>query len=53
MSNLKELGLLDALNEAVLGKKKPILGICLGMQLLAKKSEEGDSEGLGWFDAEL
>ncbi len=36
MSNLKELNLLDTLNEAVLVKKKPILGICLGMQLLAK-----------------
>lgn len=53
MSNLKELNLLDILNEAVLVKKKPLLGICLGMQLLAKKSEEGDAEGLGWFDAEV
>jgi glutamine amidotransferase len=53
MSNLKELGLLDVLNEVVLIKKKPILGICLGMQLMAKKSEEGNSEGLGWFDAEI
>lgn len=53
MSNLKELNLLDTLHEAVLVRKKPILGICLGMQLLAKKSEEGDAEGLGWFDAEV
>lgn len=53
MANLKELNLLDTLNEAVLVKKKPILGICLGMQLLAKHSEEGDSEGLGWFEAEV
>ncbi len=53
MSNLKELNLLDVLNEAALVKKKPILGICLGMQLLAKHSEEGDSEGLGWFDADV
>lgn len=53
MSNLKELNLIDALNEAVLTNKKPILGICLGMQLLAKKSEEGDAEGLGWFDGEV
>ena len=53
MSNLKELNLLDSLNEAVMEKRKPILGICLGMQLLAKRSEEGDSEGLGWFDAEV
>ncbi len=53
MSNLKQLNLLDTLHEAVLVRKKPILGICLGMQLLAKKSEEGDAEGLGWFDAEV
>lgn len=53
MANLKELGLLDVLNEAVLVKKKPILGICLGMQLLAEKSEEGDSVGLGWIDGEV
>jgi glutamine amidotransferase len=53
MSNLKELGLLDILNEAALVKKKPILGICLGMQLLAEKSEEGDSVGLGWIDGEV
>lgn len=53
MSNIKSLNLLDTLNEAVLVKKKPILGICLGMQLLAKKSEEGNAEGLGWIDAEV
>lgn len=53
MLNLKELNLLDALNEAALIKRKPVLGICLGMQLLAKHSEEGDSQGLGWIDAEV
>lgn len=53
MFNLKELNLLDVLNEAVLIKKKPILGICLGMQLMAKSSEEGEADGLGWFDAEV
>lgn len=53
MANLKELNLLDALHEAVLVKKTPILGICLGMELMAKKSEEGNAAGLGWFDAEV
>lgn len=53
MSNLKALNLSDALHEAVLVKKKPILGICLGMQLMAKKSEEGNAKGFGWFDAEI
>jgi glutamine amidotransferase len=53
IDNLKKLGLLDALNENVLVKKKPILGICLGMQLMAKSSEEGNVSGLGWLDAEV
>lgn len=53
MANLKELGLVDVLNEAALVEKKPILGICLGMQLLAEKSEEGDSTGLGWISGEI
>ena len=52
MANLKELGLLDALNEAVLTKRKPVLGICLGMELMAIRSEEGDTPGLQWLDAE-
>lgn len=53
MSSLKELNLLDALHNAVLIEKKLILGICLGMELMAKTSEEGDAQGLGWFDAEM
>ena len=53
MSNLRELNLLDALHEAVLVKQKPILGICLGMELMAQNSEEGNTSGLGWFDAEV
>jgi imidazole glycerol-phosphate synthase subunit HisH len=53
MDNLGKDGLGEALHEAVIGEKKPILGICLGMQLLAKRSEEGDSAGLGWLDADV
>lgn len=53
MENLSQLHLIDALNEAVLVNKKPILGICLGMQLMANSSEEGFVPGLGWFDAEV
>ena len=53
MKNIKELDLLDALNEVVIVKKKPVLGICLGMQLMAKDSEEGNTEGLGWLDANV
>ena len=53
MDNLKELGLIEILNKKVLEDRVPILGICLGMQLMATKSEEGNYEGLGWFDAEV
>ncbi len=49
MANLKALDLVESLNESVLVKKMPILGICLGAQLLAEKSEEGDAAGLGWI----
>lgn len=53
VENLKSRKLWDALNEAVLVNKTPILGICLGMQLMAKDSEEGNINGLGWFDASV
>ena len=54
MNNLRELGLVDILNELVITKKKPLLGICLGAQLLSKVSYEfGKHAGLGWLDAEV
>ncbi len=49
VSNLRERNLWDALNEAAMHKKKPILGICLGMQLMTSFSEEGNAEGLSWI----
>lgn len=52
MENLYNSGLIELLNEEVLDKKKPILGICLGAQLMTKHSEEGDIDGLGWVDAQ-
>lgn len=51
MRNLTAKDLCGPLNEAVLGRGVPILGICLGMQLLTKGSEEGSLPGLGWIDA--
>ena len=51
MEELKARGLIDALNEAALHRKIPVLGICLGMQLLGKSSEEGLERGLAWIDA--
>ena len=53
MRNLEEAGLKAALEEAVMGRGVPILGICLGMQLFARQSEEGDSQGLRWLDADI
>ena len=53
MKNMEKLQLLGALNHSVLKNKTPILGICLGMQLMCNHSEEGDTIGLGWIDAEV
>jgi imidazole glycerol-phosphate synthase subunit HisH len=52
MTKLKELKLIDILNYKILQEKTPILGICLGMQLFTRFSEEGDSAGFGWVNAE-
>lgn len=49
MLNLHSSGLINTLNHEVLIKKKPFLGICLGMQLLLNASEEGKLAGLGWL----
>lgn len=51
MRNLNDLDLIGVLNKKVIFDKIPVLGICLGMQLLSKGSEEGDLPGLGWIDA--
>jgi glutamine amidotransferase len=52
MKNLNNLGLTPILNAKVIRDKTPLLGICLGAQLLTKRSEEGNLPGLGWLDAE-
>ena len=52
MQRINSSGLRDALDHAVQIQKKRILGICLGMQLLTRGSEEGSESGLGWIDAE-
>lgn len=51
MKYLKTTGIKDVLEKNVLKDKKPILGICLGMQLLTRGSQEGVLDGLGWIDA--
>jgi glutamine amidotransferase len=52
MRNLCDLHLIPVLNVKALEEKVPVLGVCLGMQLLTLKSEEGSLPGLGWLDAE-
>ena len=51
IKSLKERDLIEVINKRVLTDKIPILGICLGMQLLTMKSEEGSLKGLGFIDA--
>ncbi len=52
MTNLENSKLIPVLQTKVLNEKVPLLGICLGMQLLTNKSEEGHKNGLGFIDAE-
>ncbi|HOS83344.1 MAG TPA: imidazole glycerol phosphate synthase subunit HisH [Bacteroidales bacterium] len=53
MKQIHELGIFNTLHEHVSIKQKPILGICLGMQLFANTSEEGNVPGFGWIDAHV
>jgi glutamine amidotransferase len=51
MTKLETMNIVDVLKQKVLEDKTPILGVCLGMQLFTKASEEGEKEGLGFVDA--
>ncbi len=53
MTNLRSRGFEAILTRRVMEKKVPVLGICLGVQLLARGSEEGKAPGLGWIAAEV
>ena len=54
VKNLHKRGFWKVLHNDIMIKRKPILGVCLGMQVMAKKSfENGEFMGLGWFDAEV
>jgi len=53
MRQLNFSGLKNELDDLVLNKKKPILGICVGMQLMANSSEEGKLPGLGWIEGKV
>jgi glutamine amidotransferase len=52
MQKLQDSDLIDVINKKVLQDMTPILGICLGVQLMTQKSDEGNLKGLGWFDAD-
>ena len=51
MSQLNKSGMRDRLDELVLSEKIPVIGICVGMQMMANKSDEGTLDGLCWIDA--
>ncbi len=51
MTSLQNSGMKEKLDELVLEEKLPVIGICVGMQMLANSSEEGVLKGLGWIDA--
>lgn len=53
MEQFNASGLRPALEEAVLGNKTPILGICVGFQMLFEHSDEGDAAGLGWLHGKV
>jgi imidazole glycerol-phosphate synthase subunit HisH len=53
MDRLNRSGLREALDDMVLGQGTPVLGVCVGMQMMARQSDEGSEAGLGWFDAHV
>lgn len=53
MTALKQSGMRETLDDLVLNKKVPALGVCVGMQMLAHSSEEGNLPGLGWVDGKV
>jgi glutamine amidotransferase len=53
MERLNKSGMRDALDRIALEGKRPILGVCVGMQMMARRSEEGSLDGLGWIPADV
>jgi len=53
MGQLNASGMREKLDELVLEKKVPVIGICVGMQMMGNRSDEGKLEGLKWIDSEI
>ena len=53
MNLLDRSGMRDSLDQLVLGQGVPVLGVCVGMQMLARSSDEGQASGLGWIDGRV
>src|ERR1039457_4106281 len=53
MTRLEGSGMRPCLDDLVVRKKRPVLGVCVGMQMMARRSEEGKLPGLGWIDGEV
>jgi len=53
MHRLEDSGMRDMLDYLVLKKKVPVLGVCVGMQMMARRSDEGVMSGLGWIPGEV
>ena len=53
MSRLNASGMRETLDRLVLQDQRPVIGICVGMQMLARRSDEGSEPGLGWIDASV
>lgn len=53
MARLEASGMRTVLDELVLQRRCPVLGICVGMQMMAQRSDEGQHPGLGWIDADV
>jgi glutamine amidotransferase len=53
MSQLNKSGMREKLDELVLDKNIPVIGICVGMQIIGNRSEEGKLDGLNWIDSEI
>ncbi len=53
MTRFQDSGMVDKINQMVVQQNTPVVGICVGMQMMAKRSDEGVLPGLGWIDAEV